>query len=54
MKELYFVTVCGDSYSNFEEYYSEEEIETINKFFDDMIKHGVPGYDTPLVEFEKK
>lgn len=54
MKELYFVTVFGESYFGFAEYYSEEEIETINKFFDDMAMHGVPNYDIPLVEFEKK
>ena len=54
MKELYFITVLGESYSNFEEYYSKEEIEIINKFFDDMSKHGVASYDIPCVEFEKR
>lgn len=54
MKQLYSVGVYGDSMSDFEEYYSEEEIEIISKFFDDMMKHGVASYDIPLVEFEKK
>lgn len=54
MKELYLVSVYGDSFSSFEEYYSEEEIKTIDKFFNDMGEHNVATYDYPLVEFEKK
>ena len=54
MKELYLVSVYNDSFSSFEEYYSEEEIKTIEKFFEDMCKHGVASYDYPDVEFEKK
>lgn len=54
MKELYKVTVLGDSASYFEEYYSEEEIEVIEGFFNDMSRHGVASYDVPLVEFYKK
>lgn len=53
MKKLYRVNIFGDSESHFEEYYSDEEIETIMKFFNDMDKHDVASYDVPLVEFEK-
>lgn len=53
MKEVYKVTVLGESYSMFEEYYSEEEIKTINKFMNDMSNHNVPNYDIPCIEFEK-
>lgn len=54
MKELYLVSVYGDSMSRFEEYYSEEEIKAIEKITDDMKKHGVANYDIPCIEFEKK
>lgn len=54
MKEVYKVTVLGESYSDFEEYYTKEEIEIINKFIDDMKKHDVARYDIPCVEFEKR
>lgn len=54
MKELYKVTVFGDSESRFEEYYSNEEIKTITKFVNDMYEHGVASYDIPYFEFEKK
>lgn len=53
-KELYLVNVYGDSFSSFEEYYDEKEIEVIQKFFNDMGEHDVASYDYPLVEFEKK
>ena len=53
MKKLYFVTVYGDSESIFKEYYTEEEIDIINKFFNDMDKHGVASYDMPAIEFEE-
>ena len=53
MKELYCVKILGESYSEFKEYYSKEEIETIEKFLDDTSKHHVPSYDIPCVEFEK-
>ena len=53
MNELYLISVLGESSSKFKEYYSEEEIAIIEKFFDDMDKHGVPNYDIPLVEFER-
>ena len=53
MKELYRVKVLGESYSEFKEYYSEEEIEIIQKFLDDTYKHHVPNYDIPCIEFEK-
>ena len=52
MKKLYSVNVCNGSESNFEEYYTEEEVKIILKFFKDMGKHDVPSYDYPLVEFE--
>lgn len=54
MKELYLVSVYGDSFSSFEESYSEEEIKVIEKFFDDLGKHNVASYDYPDIEFEKK
>jgi hypothetical protein len=54
MKELYLVTILGDSASYFEEYYSEEEIKVIEKFFNDMDKHHVASYDNPLVQFDKR
>lgn len=54
MKELYSVSVFGDSASYFSEYYSEEEVKVIEKFFDDMSKYGVASYDIPLVEFYKR
>lgn len=54
MKELYRVKVLGESYSEFKEYYSEEEIEIIQKFLlYDTSKHNVPNYDIPCIEFEK-
>lgn len=52
MKKLYSVSVFGESESCFEEYYTEEEIRVIEKFFNDMSKHDVAIYDIPLVEFE--
>lgn len=52
MKKLYSVSVYNESESNFEEYYTEEEVKTILKFFKDLSKHEVPSYDFPLVEFE--
>ena len=54
MKELYLVSVYGDSFSSFEEYYSEDEIKIIKKFFNDMGERGVANYDYPLIEFERK
>lgn len=53
MKKLYFVTVYGDSQSIFKEYYTEEELNIINRFFDDMIKHRVASYDIPAIQFEE-
>lgn len=53
MKELYSVCVYGDSYSCFEEYYSEEEVEIIQKFIVDMSKNGVANWDVPCISFEK-
>ena len=53
MKELYHVTVLGESYSDFSEYYSKEEIETIKKFVNDMSKHDVARWDIPCIEFKK-
>lgn len=52
MKKLYSVYVANASETSFEEYYSEEEVKTILKFFKDLSKHEVPSYDIPLVEFE--
>lgn len=52
MKKLYSVNVCNESISDFEEYYTEEEVKTILKFFKDLSKHEVPSYDYPLVKFE--
>ena len=54
MKELYLVKVYGDSYSEYEEYFDEKEIEIIQKFLNGMDEHDVATYDVPLVEFEKK
>lgn len=54
MKELYVVSVYGDSFHSFEKCYTEKEVETILKFLDDMSENGVASYDVPLVEFEKK
>ena len=54
MKELYLVTVFGETVSYFEEYYNEEEVETIKRFFNDMNKHEVARYDLPDIVFEKK
>lgn len=53
MKELYKVSVFGDSESHFEEQYTKEEIDVIMKFFVDMDKHYVASYDVPYVRFEK-
>ena len=53
MKKLYRVTVYGDSKSTFKEHYTEEEIDIINKFFNDMDKHGVAAYDIPSIEIEE-
>lgn len=53
MKELYKVHVYGESEHHFEEYYSEEEIDTIMKFLVGLEKHNVPHYDSLLIEFEK-
>lgn len=52
MKKLYSVSVYNESESIFEEYYTEEEIQAILKFFKDMRKHEVPLYDFPVIEFE--
>lgn len=52
MKKFYSVRVFGESESYFMEYYTEEEIAIIEKFFNDMIKYDVASYDVPLVEFE--
>lgn len=52
MKKLYSITVTNESESCFDEYYTEEEIRTIEKFFNDMEKHDVASYDIPLVEFK--
>lgn len=54
MKELYLVKVYGDSYSEYEEYFDEKEIEVIQKFFDTMDSSKVASYDIPCIEFEKK
>jgi hypothetical protein len=54
MKELYKVSVYGDSFCSFEALYTEQEVNTILKFFDTMSECGVASYDCPLVEFEKK
>lgn len=54
MKHVYIVHVYGDSHSKFEERYTEEEIQVIEKFFNDMDKHEVASYDIPAIEFEKK
>jgi hypothetical protein len=54
MKKLYFVDVFGDSESHFAEYYTEEEVAIIKKFFDDMSNHGVASYDIPYIEFTKR
>lgn len=53
MTELYLVKVYGDSYSEYEEYFDEKEIEIIQKFFDTM-ESKVASYDIPCIEFEKK
>ena len=52
IKKLYSVNVYNESESNFEEYYTEEEVKTILKFFKDLSKYEVPSYDFPFVEFE--
>lgn len=53
MEYTYVVTVIGESIHHFAESYSEEEVELIKKFFDDMSNHGVPHYDIPCIEFDK-
>lgn len=53
-KKCYKVTVFNESESKFEEYYTEEEVRIIQKFFEDMSKHNVAHYDIHEVQFEKK
>lgn len=53
MKELYSVSVWDSRLTTFEEHYSEEEIETIYKFINDLKKYDVISR-VPYIEFEKK
>lgn len=53
MKQLYSVQVLGESMSHFTGHYSEDEIEVIMKFLNDMDEHDVPYYDIPCITFTK-
>lgn len=53
VKELYTVSVWESRLTTFEEHYTEEDVEAIQKFLLDLKKHDVINR-VPYIEFEKK